>query len=508
MLTLHLSDTPGGPAIGTYAARATDLEFGNNEHGHAAMTCFITCRMAEAFALYFRPYPLHATVSYQGFKVWEGRVEDKTITPGGISLTGLGYWRAFSDAPYTGLWSATLVAQWKPVLETDISTHNPKMYEIDFQNRIRISLQKNAAYVDQDDIGAAYFSVPDSSQTSIRRFSFDYTYDVPTNWAVQAEAYNGWTSAAVNTITTGGGTATSSLSWDLTATPASRVVVRIYNRTGSTYTYTGESGDKFLRVTNVRVTPSGTTIYSNEIAAALATFVNSLNSTQISAAAGMIESTSTDLKDEVYEDELPADILTRLAQLGDSAGNRWEVGVWNDRVLHFRQRGKYARRLFVDAEDITVESSLDGLYNSVYAIYQEAGGRSLRTSNSTSIPGVALAGVTRRSALRTQTTDSTQAGYHRDVALTDTRYAAPRVSVSFTRAYTATGGLFPLWFIQSGDSIVIRNLPAVNHSAADKIREFRISEMRYNVRARQIQVTPEAPIPALDVLLARQAKGL
>ena len=83
----------------------------------------------------------------------------------------------------------------------------------------------------------------------------------------------------------------------------------------------------------------------------------------------------------------------------------------------------------------------------------------------------------------------------------------PRASITVDALYDQFGARWPLSAARSGDTITIRNLPLTVSSVLDRIRTFRISRASYDVDNDTLTVEPEAPLPTLDVLLARQAKG-
>lgn len=257
-------------------------------------------------------------------------------------------------------------------------------------------------------------------------------------------------------------------------------------------------------------TVQGHVIYADEIVSHLISQVSALNSGQLSSSTALIASPGLDLLDEIYEDQTPADILTYLAELGDNASppNRWEVGVFEGQRLYFRIRGSAAQQWYVDVADVPqVQRTLELLFNSVYGIYEEASGRTLRTAASTNTDSVSRYGITRRTSVKVDTTLAAQAQFVRDTTLADTKDITPRAGIVVTSVYTASGARVPLWMVRSGDRVTIRNLPPVLSTSIDKIRTFNVYETAHSVDDKTLEITPEAPRPTVDFLLARQAKG-
>jgi hypothetical protein len=245
---------------------------------------------------------------------------------------------------------------------------------------------------------------------------------------------------------------------------------------------------------------------ASEIAAALATFVNSVNSNQLSSSSAFITATTTDLQDVIYEDEYPADILDHLALL-----HSYEWAVWEGQRLHFHPKGEGAnsRTWYIDATRIAeLQRSIENLYNSAYSLLQSANGRTLRTANNGDPASQAKYGVLRRGFTNVTTTSSTEATTHRDAFLADRKTLAIRARVEFERVYDATGAEYPLYMIRAGDTITIRNLPPVLSTDIDRIRSFVVGETEYDALENRIDVTPQDPVPTLVTLVARREEGL
>lgn len=248
-------------------------------------------------------------------------------------------------------------------------------------------------------------------------------------------------------------------------------------------------------------TPASPT-QSDVIVRAILAAARADNPDQLSPDEWRILAPGVDVFDEDYTDARMADILTRLAGLGDDQDPpaRWEVGVWEDGLVHFRPRGSDSRTWYTDLPSIEIERSLAQVINSVYTRYDD--GTSI-TGTAADAPSIARYGVTRRRALASRTTDVVQATRERDAALADGAMPIPRAGVTLDRVLTATGTPVPRWMVRSGDTLTIRNLPPDSGDLIDRIRTFRIAETRYRADDDTLTVVPESPLPTLDVLVAR-----
>lgn len=515
MLSLQIFRDPGMTALlADYTGRVhpemggDGLRFSTNQHGFASLEApLVPMSLDRAFEVYEWPGTPHVAASDGAAGiVWEGRLEDITIVDGGVNLTALGYSRALYDVPYSALWSVTGSADWREVTEDDLAAMQPKRYEMDNNNRVYIAPKKNESFNNQAHVGALTYAVPHLSARGLVRFGCSYSMVLPAGWEFRvisyADDFSGPT--VVSTVTASGSTQTGTL--DLTLGSVARVVVEIRNNTGGASSITAETGVNYLKLLGIRMkSTAAAAVTASDIAAALVALVRGVNGDQLSASTALIEATATDLQDELYEDELPADILDRLALL-----HNCEWGVYDGRTLHFRPRGAAGgRQWYVDVTRLTdVQRSLENVRTSAYGVYRDAGGRTRRTAVLDDADSQARHGLTRRGFVSVQTTSLTEAQTHRGVWLSDRATMAIRAQVEFDRLYDAAGARWPLWAARAGDTITMRNLSPTLSTAIDRIRKFRIGETEYDAGANTLSVAPDDPTPTLVTLVARRGAGL
>ncbi len=251
-------------------------------------------------------------------------------------------------------------------------------------------------------------------------------------------------------------------------------------------------------------TVQGHQVYADEIARDVVSAISAVNSTQLSSATSGITSPARDLVDAVYEDQAADELLTTLAATGNSSNAAYEWGVDDFRRLFFRVQGARAQTWYVDIDALDLSRSLDGLYNSGYAVYEDAGGTPVRSAVSTNSASVLRYGVTRRQAISVQTTDSTYATGVRDTTIASDATVQPRASFTVRAVYNVNGARFPIGWVRANDIVVIRNLPPTASANVDTVRTFRISRTVYNPLAGTLQIEPEAPDPTLEALVGGQ----
>jgi hypothetical protein len=206
----------------------------------------------------------------------------------------------------------------------------------------------------------------------------------------------------------------------------------------------------------------------------------------------------------------PLDIVSSLAALGDnqSPPRQWEVGVLDQRLLYFRPSGDAAQTYYVDAEDLTIERTIDALVNRANAVYQDQNGRALRTAATSDSFSIGRYGLTRQDVVAARTTSSTQAGVQQAAFLADRKDPIPRSRIRFSRLYAASGAQVPLWWLRGGYTVIVRNLPPDLSASVDRIRVFRVNHTEYHATDNTIIADPESPILSLEWLLVRQAADI
>jgi len=578
-LGLQLLTEPDGELLADFDDAIACTE-DNGPHGFRLLECVAEMPLELAFVYYDLVPKSWLVLSSGGGIVWEGRVEDRAIVTDGLRLRAFGAWRAMMDVPYTALWSVSSTAGWETLTADDMALSAPQKYEIDTNNRLYIATKKGEIYQNSPNkVARIGLLLPDGGERGFVGIQFDFYLTQATNWLVRFQTNDEtWGNSSVEwTLTGTAGVQQGSVFLTFTEANAAQFLM-FFNSTAATET--AETGDRYLKITNVRavtstenavdttttttisagsqvVTPasmaniyvgqrliidsgeatsesvvvtavtsttftatfangySGTTtiqghvVYADEIVKDLVSHVTAVNPGQLSADTSLIQSPGVDLLDESYEDMLPADIATKLAALGDNQTppRRWEVGVWEDRRLHFRPKGSDGRTWFVEVDEAEIESTLETLYNSAYGQYQDANNRTLRTAVADDDDSQARYGIVRRQVVPVSTTSATQAGIQRDAALEDGRVIKPRSAVAFEYLTDRAGAIYPKWLLRAGDTLVLANLPAAASEEIDRARTFLVAERSFDAITGEVQPVPEEPLASLDFLVARKDEG-
>lgn len=503
MLGLQVFDTPGGDLLADWSGQAREVTFETGEHGFASLSAVVALPIVKAFEIYSGRVVPHLVLSDGAAVAWEGRVEDVAITNEGLRVGALGYWRALRDLPYTALWQDTSTARWETLTSDDVGEALPARFEGDNNNRLYLAPMKDETFGSATAWGMWGYQIPHRSARQIVSVSFDYVLVAPSGWRATLTRRDDDWGALSSVWTLDGNGATQSGSQALSVSACDGLAFTLFYNDAAA-AYTGETGGAYLRITSLKVkTTTSASLTADEIATALAAFVSGVNVTQLDDGAGWIEIPGVDLGDELYEDADPAEVLTRLAAIGDdqTPPRRWEVGVWEGRRLHLRPRGQYGRTWYVDIADLTLERTLDSLTNSAYALYSSGGRRTATVDDSDS---VAVNGLTRRGYVRAETSSATLAETQRDAFLDDAAGGRPRAEIATRGIYDASGARWPRWAARAHDTVVVRNLPP-DLGELDHVRRFTLAGTRYEVDGDRLTLIP-AELPSLAFLVAQREK--
>ncbi len=507
-LTLLAYTEAGGVLVGDWTlARGVNFETG--EHGFGLLTGFVPATDWEAFAFYRSDSPYHLVLTDGVAEIFSGRVEDVGIQPGGFSFSSYGYWRAMSDVLYSALWVDSSTANWNVLNDDHIAGAIPDRYTTDNNNRLYMAPNKDETYSSSTAFAFFGYSIPQDSLRQIVRVEFSYTLKAPSGWRARLDRRSSsWgLSSSVWTLDGNGGTQTGTQT--LTVTATDRLSFTLFYNAASA-AFTGETGDTYLRITNLKVKTFSGDVTPGLIVKDLIDHVSGINPSQLSPGYDRVTESGLDLDSEVYEDLTPADILTGLTRLGDdqSPPNPYAAAVWEERELAFGPLWANGRTWYIDADQVIVERSLDGAYNSVYATYSGPQGSTGRTAAAVSQSSIELTGITRQRAVRVNTSSAAFAEAVRDLELEAGRRSMVRADIKTFGVYNEAGARYPLYSVRAGDTMIIRNLPPDTYPEIDKIRSFRVMSTRYDCDRDELTPVPDAGLNTIEIVLSRHEKGL
>lgn len=278
MLMIGIYDaapSSGGDLILDASPFVIDAMMSTNVHGAESLPFSLLRDLSESFKLYHQAGTPYVGVFEGATLLWEGRLEDPTLTAGsssGYRGQALGYWRALSDTRYTALWSDTSYERWRLVVDTELVGVSTAKYSADKQTRLYLAPRSGQFFASTTAFGQWTYETPDASTRPIVGVQFDYYLDAPASWRGDLASLNRdftgpatiWSVQSVGAALQG--------SVHATFAGEDRITFEMYYNAASAQ-YTGADGNAFLRITNLRVVTSianrvNTTLTANRNAGA------------------------------------------------------------------------------------------------------------------------------------------------------------------------------------------------------------------------------------------------
>lgn len=281
MITMHLFDGPTGDQILDLTPFVRAAPIARGPHGDADLALQLALpSLSQQLALLERVGVPWVEVHDTGGVIWAGRLEDmQAASNGQPALTAYGPWRALDDVRITALWSDTRTEVWR--IEEPAGNWISARWQMDNESRLSIAPQKNATYGFGVRSGSWRYLQPASGSRQILNVAFDYAVLTSNNFRADVDAYNeGFTSGVgLWSLAATGGTQVGSVCIPL-ASARDFVGLSVVCINGAGYTYPGETGAEYVRLTNVRITTQALAVSTTLTAGAL------LGATSIAVAAG------------------------------------------------------------------------------------------------------------------------------------------------------------------------------------------------------------------------------
>ena len=502
-LSLQVFGSDTEPIMEDWTPFAQGVVFSTGAHGFESLSGNLRINSARARQLMGSMRGKHIVVSSLPDIAWEGRIEDLGMTADGLRFQAMGYWRALSDLPYVSLWSDQELGNWRKGDRVDQYNYFWERWDMDKTGkRLFSSPRKGDKFGNDKTIAAWIYEAPHQGEQEIKEVEFAFDWYFPADWMVQLSSYTegfgsqndeySFTSSGSQST----GTATVTLS---TARPI--IVLRTFQSTGSNIDdWDMESGQRYSAMSEIRVKGTDSAaIYPDEIAKSLVAYVNAENPGQLNASTMLVQSPNVDVTDAVYLDDKPADILTGLSGLGDdqTPPRSWEVGVWENKTLHFQPLGDGAKDWYIDVDELLIDVTMDRLINEAVAVYKRDDGRVLRTSSTKDDFSQTIHGINRIASAVSKTTDLTAANIFANRIIDEGKELVPSGSFSVSQVNDGYGSKWPLWSVRSGDRVTIRNIMTRGGAIAEKLGRLHISGTRFDVENNSLTITPDYDIARL-----------
>jgi len=486
-----------------------ECSFSYNEHGDLALDISCSISFEEALPYLLPRSILIWQVNDGPTPIWIGRGTIPQWEDGKLKINALGLWHSLDDIKYTALWSDTLYTEWKPMTPLQMTNRTNDYYEMSNDYKIFLGLTRGTTYGNGTNVGSMYYEVPSRSRTAMQTVSFDFNNTLlPTGWQ-----------AAVNYYTTspfGGATQAwthNSLGASVALTNQSVLVPAgvtlefyAYNNSGINYTNTSENSVRSAQWTNVRIkSTTAATVTTQAVATHILQSNRAVNPGLLSARVDKIGgSTAYDHKQLILEDATPTQVLTDLAAKAATGTPLapLNVGVWQG-MLVVQNRYAGAKTWYHDLLNVRVQRDAVETYTEVYATYQDATGRTLRTAPVNDARTIVKAGFTKQDVINADTTDATQANNQRDLRLADRRRGNVKFDIPATSViYDANGSPVPITEVRPGDILVAQQFQSFD--TGDPLRSIRLGKITIDAVRGLLMMEAEEAIPTLETTLAAQ----
>lgn len=263
-----ISVTISEPSKGIFedvTRRLTACKASKGQHGNLRVTATVAMDRDMAYALTALAGLPRLELSRDGRELWDGRIEDLSPSAKGLTITGLGKWRATNDPSYTALWSDSGVAEWQKLTEDDISTCKQRLFEQDNNNRLYLAARNPEVFANTD-LAAWGYQIPDGSSRNIVACQFAYTLGAGANWRARLLTRDSaWGSGAAQWTLNGGVGAQSGVQ-NLTFSGAAGLSFEL-EATGAVTIGASTGTGAYLKITRLRIATTTTNRVNTTIAA-------------------------------------------------------------------------------------------------------------------------------------------------------------------------------------------------------------------------------------------------
>lgn len=247
----------GGNRIDAPTNQASGVTASWNLQGAERLSATMPGTLQQAFQQVNTAGTIHGILFEQGI-LWEGRLENPTLTDQGNTLEPLGYSRALADLPYAALWSSTELEVWRAVLRAENGGAEPGRFTFSTDGGALYIAPNKGDTFDVTHTGFLAFRVPNGSSRDIIGLAIDYEVLLPAAaWEFRIVRGSATFGIAANErIEVGAGVVQTGV-FNVTFAASPMVGIQLaYN--AAALAYAGETGAAYVRCTNVRIVTSNT----------------------------------------------------------------------------------------------------------------------------------------------------------------------------------------------------------------------------------------------------------
>jgi hypothetical protein len=319
-----------------HAGSEAEVEFETDVHGFSFLRVRASMRQMHAVRVYDMAPSQHLVLNDGINIIFEGRIEDRKLIPGGVEIIAYGYWNSLRDRPITGLWSSVDLNRWFFLDQIDRSDMGgTDVWVTRKDNEIFFGMRNGEIYpVSSDDTRAGCgWVLPANSINWIERIEFDYEVNLPNSYTM--DLY-------IGSNALGGLSGPGSREWFEqgagVGSPVTGSVISIavpsfegnalwFEVSGGSYTHTGETGEAYGKVSNIRIkSKNQVTITARDVIVDVlddtTETLGTTDFTPLSRSSDEIIDPGIDLDEAIYEDMDRSALITNTATIIRDRGNR------------------------------------------------------------------------------------------------------------------------------------------------------------------------------------------
>lgn len=496
--SITLFTKKGGSPVTELSAYVTAASMRLDRKGPSQLSVTARVGLWRALPLFASFRSWYVEVSVFGYPIWGGRVEDIDFEVESLRIVAFGQWLTLFDRQISEAYVDDSTDLWFFANSDFYSVAEPSRFVSDNNNRIYTALVNGDTY-DTSNRGAWFYFPPDQADNQLSYLSFDYDVNLPSGYrmTVYRVARISFTATILLNVAGTGSSVTGSYGASHTADDG--IMVLLVKDVSATYT--GNTGDSYIKMTNIVVAKDAASVNPDDIAADLVGLAKNLNDDQITMEPLIKVNDSgvsgTNVGRAVYQDTSAGAALLDLEKYGVFVEfNRFglpivHAGAPDDEPVYY-----------ITIDPSTLRRSMTSIANSVRASYTGAP-QQKRTSYTTDDDAVDQYGFTRQVVEVLATASQTKAQAVRDYRLEQRATDEIQGDLNILSIRDASGARVPIWAVKPGARAVVSNLPPLG--SFNDLLYFDIDEVEIDLVDERLTLRPGAPLGiSIDVLIAEQ----
>lgn len=429
--------------------------------------------------------------------VWEGRLEDLTVSENMINASCTGRWVATADYVVNSTYVVKGYDMWDVIRTNQYANAMPNKFGMSNDEGLYMTPKSGLTH-DTDNYAMYGFALPEDDSESIVEIEFDYSTNLSSLWTVQCQAWTTpWTTPdAAGWTLAGNGTTQSGTGQVMAVSNKPAISFTLYNDTGETINSV-EEDEQWVKFTNIVVRCIQDPVLTNDIAADIVGQAStgataSERLTDATKSIGISDSTdyiidvegvtAMDISDMRFEDATVQSALQLLAMVGNLDGDHVSTGVWEDGKVFFWLTDDWNTTWYINADKVTINESFEDMYNYIATQTMDDNARPKRLDASTNALSVERWGIEKQARLVVDNKCDCVTTSIQETFINKYAFPPPRIKIVLDDTVDAG-----YWRIRANDWVVVQN---VAWDMPDSSVVFRVEKISFDASTRTVQIEP------------------